>query len=212
MSKRKATKASKQARSKVAAKAQRASEAVVRSRRHLRLVAPASTKPSPMLHSKPDAAVLEEAKIAIAAPEKPTIASQDDSQRTMSENDITKAWNVFSPTANIGGYQTMLSEAAAAYMKLAFESAQRLARIKSPLEIPGLFRDEATRDLPKFDCSQPEFAMRASDRRKVITSMMARVGARRSPLAQDDQAASRRCSGADMGSGAGLNVWTPLSQ
>jgi hypothetical protein len=54
--------------------------------------------------------------------------------------------------------------------------------------------------------------MRASDRRKVITSMMARVGARRSPLAQDDQAASRRCSGANMGSGAGLNVWTPLSQ
>jgi hypothetical protein len=54
--------------------------------------------------------------------------------------------------------------------------------------------------------------MRASDRRKVITSMMARVGAKRSPLAQDDQAASRRCSGANMGSGAGLNVWTPLSQ
>jgi hypothetical protein len=73
-------------------------------------------------------------------------------------------------------------------------------------------RDEATRDLPNFNCSQPQFAMRASDRRKVITSMMARVGARRSALAQDDQAASRRCSGADMGSGAGLNVWTPLSQ
>jgi hypothetical protein len=150
MSKRKATKASKQARSKVAAKAQRASEAVVRSPRHLRLVARASTKPSPMLHSKPDAAVLEEAKIAIAAPEKPTIASQDDSQRTMSENDITKAWNVFSPTANIGGYQTMLSEAAAAYMKLAFESAQRLARIKSPLEIPGLFAELAMKQLAIF--------------------------------------------------------------
>jgi hypothetical protein len=94
MSKRKAARASKQAPSKVATKAQRASEAAVRSPkpRHLRSVAPASGESSPMVHSRTLAAVLEDPKIAIAAPEKPpTIASQDDSQRTMSENDITKA-------------------------------------------------------------------------------------------------------------------------
>jgi len=152
MSKRKTARASKQARSKVATKAQRASEAVVRSPkpRHLRSVAPASGDSSPKVHSRMSAAVLEDPKIAIAAPEKPKIASQDDSQRTMSQNDITKAWNVFSPTANIGGYQTMLSETAAAYMKLAFESAQRLAQIKSPLEIPGLFAEIAMKQLAIF--------------------------------------------------------------
>jgi hypothetical protein len=95
MSKRKAARASKQAGSKVATRAQRANEAVVRSSklRHLRSVGPASR--------------LEEPKVALAAPEKSSIASQDDSQRTMSENDIAKAPNVFSPTANAGVHQTI---------------------------------------------------------------------------------------------------------
>jgi hypothetical protein len=44
----------------------------------------------------------------------------------------------------------MLSETTAAYMKLAFESAQRLARIKSPLEIPGLFAELAMKQLAIF--------------------------------------------------------------
>src|SRR2546423_47352 len=104
MSKRQPAKASKQAHSKVAAKAQRASQAVVRSSkpRHLRSVAPAPAESSAVVHSRPDAAVLEKAATAIPVPEKTTMAaSHDESQRTMSDNDITKAFDAFSGMANV---------------------------------------------------------------------------------------------------------------
>ena len=49
--------------------------------------------------------------------------------------------------ANVGAYQRKLPEISQAYMQLTFEFAQRLARIKSPSEIPSVFAELATRQL-----------------------------------------------------------------
>ena len=153
MSKRKPAKVSKQAHSKVAAKAQRASQAVVRSSkpRRLRSVAPAPAESSAMVHSRPEAAVLEKPATAIPVPEKPTMAaSQDDSQRAMRNNDLTKAFDAFSGMANVGLYPRKLPEITQRYMQLAFEFAQRLAQIKSPFEVPSVFAELATKQLAIF--------------------------------------------------------------
>jgi hypothetical protein len=151
MSKSNSAKVTKQARSKVAMKAQRASEAVVRSpKQKLRSVASFSAESSPEVHSRPDATVFEKLTTAIPVPEKPTMASQDDSERTMRDSDLAKPFNVFSTMANVGAYQRRLPEVAQAYMQLPFEFAQRLAQIKSPFEIPSVFADLATKQFTIF--------------------------------------------------------------
>jgi hypothetical protein len=151
MSKRKRSNASsKQVRSKVAAKAQRASQAVVRSPkpRHLPAAAPSSAKPSPVLHTSPDAAVFEKPAMAASVSEKPTM--QDNGQPIMRQNDLVKAFNVFSATTNVAAYQRKLPEFAQAYMQLGFEFAQRLAQIKSPFEIASVFAELAPKQLAIF--------------------------------------------------------------
>lgn len=147
MSKRKASKASsKQARGKVAAKAQQASQAVVRSPKPRRLpsVAPTSAESSTVLPTSPDAAVFETPATATSVPEKPTMASQD-GPPTMRQNDLMKAFNVFSATTNLAAYQRKLPELAQAYMQLGFEFTQRLAQIKSPFEFASVFAELATK-------------------------------------------------------------------
>jgi hypothetical protein len=127
MSKSKSAMASKPVGSrKPAAKLQRARQAVVRS-------------------AKP-----EKPPTAIPVPEKPMMVSDNASQRAMRQNDLTKAFNVFSATANVGAYQRKLPEIAQAYMQLAFQFAQRLAQIKSPFEMPGVFAELATQQLAIF--------------------------------------------------------------
>jgi hypothetical protein len=152
MSKSNSAKVTKQARSKVAMKAQRASQAVVRSPKHgnLRSVASFSAESSPEVHSRPDATVFEKPTTATPVPEKPTVASQDDTERTMRDGDLAKPFNVFSTMANVGAYQRRLPEVAHAYMQLPFEFAQRLAQIKSPFEIPRVFADLATKQFIMF--------------------------------------------------------------
>jgi hypothetical protein len=152
MSKHKAAKTSpKQARSKVAAKAQRASQAVVRSpkTRQLRSVAPTATETSPALPTSVDAADFEKPATATSVAEKPTIVSQDKGQPTTRQDDLLKGFNVFSATANAAAYRKM-PELAQAYMQLGFELAQRLAQIKSPFEIAGIFAEVATKQLAVF--------------------------------------------------------------
>jgi hypothetical protein len=146
MSKRKASKASsKQARGKVAAKAQQASQAVVRSPkpRHLRSVAPTSTESSTVLPTNPDAAVFETPATATSVPVKPTMASQD-GPSTMRQNDLMKEFNVFSATANVAAFQRKLPELAQAYVQLGFELT-RLFQIKSPFEFASVFAELATK-------------------------------------------------------------------
>jgi hypothetical protein len=59
----------------------------------------------------------------------------------MRQNDLMKAFNVFSATTNVAAYQRKVPEFAQAYMQLGFEFAQRLARIKSPFEIASVFAE-----------------------------------------------------------------------
>ena len=144
MSKRKPAKASKQSRSKVAPKAQRARQAVVRSPkpRPTRTTAARSNEPLPgMLMDSPlEAAVLERPMPALPFVESPAIVSQGASQRT-TRDDSTKPFEVFSAAANLGLYQTKLPELAQANMQLAFEFAQRIMQVTSPLEFPSLLSE-----------------------------------------------------------------------
>ena len=140
MSKRKPAK-------KVAAKAQRSRQAVVRSPRpsHVRLVAAGSNKTQLNAESAPDAPLLEQAALlehaaeGLPAVESPAIASQDETRHTMSENDFAKAFDVFAP--NTPEYLAKLPEIAQANMQLAFEFAQRFAQIKSPFQIPSVLSE-----------------------------------------------------------------------
>ena len=141
MSKRKRATASKHARSpKIAAKAQRATQAIVRSPKvRLRSVAANSAKssPKPRNNSKPVAPLA----IAVAPPpvaplviENPVTALQEDFKKTMTVNSLSKGFDLSSATANVRAYQAKLLEMAQANMTFAFEFSQRLAAIRSPLE------------------------------------------------------------------------------
>ena len=130
MSKRKPATASKRARSpKITAKAQRATQAIVRSPKvRLRSVtgsAETSTnRPNDLKPLTPRAPLVEN-----AGP-----APQDDSAQTMTVNNLSKGFDSSSAVANVRAYQTKLLEMAQANMTLAFEFSQRLATIKSPVE------------------------------------------------------------------------------
>jgi hypothetical protein len=126
MSKRKPATASKHAHStKIAA--QRANQAIIRSPKNspLRSVAAGSTESPPERHdSKQEAPLVE----------KPATTFQDDCKQTMTDNDSKKGFVFSSATANVRAYQAKLLEMAQANMQLAFEFAQRLATIRSPVE------------------------------------------------------------------------------
>src|SRR4051812_17552263 len=118
---------------KVAAKAQRARQAVVRSPRpsHVRLVAAGSNKTQVNADSVPDAPILEQARAALPAVESPSMAAQDNSQRGMSDNESANpfdqfpaaqhaAFRLFPAAPQAPAYLTKLPEIAQANMKLGF--------------------------------------------------------------------------------------------
>jgi len=153
MSKRKQTNASKQARSKVAGKAQRARQAVVRSPKpsQVRSIAATSNELPPKLHEDPTPeAAFEKFMAALPSTENPGIASQDHSQRSTRDNDLAKALEVFSGTANVWTYQRKLTEIAQANMLLALEFTQRLAQIKSPFELPSVLSELTLKQFAMF--------------------------------------------------------------
>jgi hypothetical protein len=133
MSKRKPATKSKHSRGpKIAAKAQRVAQAVVRSPKDNRLpsVGAASTESLPERHDEqealvgdPTAAFQQEARL------EPATALQDERN-----NDSTKGSDFSSATANVRAFQAKLLEVAQANMQFAFEFAQRLATIRSPVE------------------------------------------------------------------------------
>jgi hypothetical protein len=136
MSKRKPATASKHARSpKIAAKAQRAAQAVIRSPkdRRLRSAGPGAAESPP---KRPDDSEQEAPLV-----ENPVTASQDDCKQTMTDSDAKKGTNFSSATANVRAYQAKLQEMAQANMQFAFEFAQRLATIRSPVEFPSVIAE-----------------------------------------------------------------------
>jgi hypothetical protein len=139
MSKRKTAKASRHAASpKIAAKAQRANQAIVRSpkQRH-RSVAVGSTQSPTKLQKDPN----QEAPLI----ENPATAFQDDHKPA-----VRVGFDLSSATANVRAYQAMLQRTAQANMQFAFEFFQRLATIKSPFEIPSVIAELTSKQMTMF--------------------------------------------------------------
>jgi Phasin protein len=153
MSKRKPATASKHAYSpKIAAKAQRATQAVVRSTKDglLRPVGVRSTESPPKRHDDSQ----QEALLV----ENPVTALEDDSKQAMTDNDSNKGVDFSSATANVRAFQAKLLEIAQANMQFAFEFAQRLATIRSPVEFPSVFAEFTGKRIAMFRKHSTELA------------------------------------------------------
>ena len=134
MSKRNPATKSKHSRGpRIAAKAQRVAQAVVRSPKdnRLRSVGAALTESLPERRNEQEALVGDPATAfqQEALLEHPATALQDDRN-----NDSAKGFDFSSATANVRAFQAKLLEMAQANMQFAFEFAQRLATIRSPVE------------------------------------------------------------------------------
>jgi hypothetical protein len=137
MSKRKPATASKHAhRPRIAAKAQRAVQEIVRSPkdRHLRSDGAGSTESPPQPHDE------------TALGENTAAALQE-----LTQDDAKKGTDLLSSaTANVRAYQAKLLEIAQANMQFAFEYAQRLATIRSPVELPGIMAEFTSMRIAMF--------------------------------------------------------------
>ena len=153
MSKRTPATASKHARSpKIAAKAQRAAQTIVRSPKISRSVAASSAESSPKPHnndSKPTAPL---------AIENPVTALQEDVSHTMSDNSLSKGFDLSSATANVRANQAKLLEMAQANMTFAFEFSQRLATIRSPVEFFTVIAEFTCKRMAMFGKYSTEIA------------------------------------------------------
>ena len=146
MSKRSPAAASKHARTpKIPAKAQRAKPAVVKgpklSARRVVEAGPAES-PSKVHNTSEQAAhgVAIPAPAFQAAPlvENPAAALQAPLKPAMTSNASNRGFDFSSATANLQAYQAKFLDMALANMQFAFELTQRLATIRSPLDILGV--------------------------------------------------------------------------
>ena len=161
MSKRKPATASKRARSpKIAAKAQRANQAIVRSPKvRLRAVATGSAEPSFKRHS--DSKPMASPPVRPVAPpaiENPVTAIQEEFKKTMPVNSLSKGFDLSAATANVRAYQAKLLEMAQANMTFAFEFSQRLATIRSPLEFLNVIAEFTSKRIAMFGKYSKEMA------------------------------------------------------
>ena len=137
MSKRKPATAQKRTRSpKNAAKAQRAKQAIVRSPKDSRPRSVAAES-SPRRHN--------DAKQEAPLVESPAAALQDDFKQTMRDG-----FDFSSATASVRAYQAKLLEMAQANMQFALEFAQRLATIRSPLELLRVIEELTSKRMAMF--------------------------------------------------------------
>jgi hypothetical protein len=167
MSKRTPAKSSKHARSpKIAAKAQRAAQTIVRSPKINRSVAASSAESSPKPHndSKPTAPFAIENPVT-ALQENPVTALQEDVSHTMTDNSLSKGFDLSSATANVRAYQAKLLEMAQANMTFAFEFSQRLATIRSPVEFFTVIAEFTSKRIAMFGKYSTEMAELSTKRR-----------------------------------------------
>jgi hypothetical protein len=145
MSKRKAATTSKPARSsRTAAKAQRANQAIVRSPKHSRLrsVAVGSIESSSKSH--------DGSKQEVPLIESPATALQDAFKQTMRDTELQKGFDFSSATATAQAYQAKLLGMAQANMQFALEFAQRLAAIRSPIELLRVIEELTSKRIAMF--------------------------------------------------------------
>ena len=159
MSKRKPTTASKHARNpKIAAKAQRATQAIVRSPKvRLRSVAANSAESSPKPRNNSKSVAPLAMPVAPHVIENPVTALQD-FKKTMAVNSLSKGFDLSSVTANVRAYQAKLLEMAQANMTFAFEFSQRLATIRSPLEFLNVIAEFTSKRIAMFGKYSKEMA------------------------------------------------------
>jgi Phasin protein len=148
MSKRKLATASKRARNpKMATRAQRNKQAIVRSPKdRLRLVTAGSIESPAKLH--------DESKQEAPIVEKRVDALPDVSQ--MRHSDPTKGFVL--ATANMGAYHAKLLEMMQANMQFAFEFGLRLATIRSPIEYFAVIAEFVSRRIDMFGKYSREIA------------------------------------------------------
>ena len=159
LSNRKPAKASKHARSpnkpKRATQARatqaRAAQAIVRSPRNNRLRPVAADSDESSLERHNDAN--QEARLV----ENPAIALQDDYKQPVTDSDPEKS--PFSlATASVQAYQAKLLEVTQANMQFAFEFAQRLAAIRSPVEYLSVIAAFTSKRIDMFRKHSKEIA------------------------------------------------------
>jgi hypothetical protein len=171
MSKRRPVMASKHT-PKIAAKAQRAAQTVVRSPKASRIppVETGSTETAPKRHNdakqeallvENPATTLQEGVLAENAAtarllENPPTALQGDCKQTMT--DSKKGFDFSSGAASVPAYQAKLLEMAQANMQMAFESTQRLAAIRSPVEFLGVIAEFSSKRIAMFQKYSKEMA------------------------------------------------------
>jgi hypothetical protein len=168
MSKRKSSKQSHNP--KMAAKAQRAAQAIVKSPsgRSLRSLGPGSIEPSPtdkeaeqFLHDQVTALEAESPDDPQQeAPVGETLgtALRDDCKQTMTSNGSKTALDFSSPAADVRAYQQKLLEIAQANMQFTFEFAQRLLMITSPLECVSVVLEFTNKRVAMFQKYSKEMA------------------------------------------------------
>jgi hypothetical protein len=161
MSKRKPATASKHAgHPKISAKAQRAAQAIVRSPKdgRIRSAGEGENQSSPKpVNGKQEA--LESPETALQDDYNQTVtALQDDFEQTVTDSEAKKLASVSLASANAGAYQAKLLEMAHANMQLAFEFAQRIATMRSPVEFPGVILEFAGKRIAMFGNYSREMA------------------------------------------------------
>jgi hypothetical protein len=85
-------------------------------------------------------------------------ALQDDCGQTATDSDAKKLTSVSLASVNVGAYQAKLLEMAHANMQFAFEFAQRIATMRSPVEFPGVIFEFTGKRIAMFGNYSREIA------------------------------------------------------
>jgi hypothetical protein len=94
-----------------------------------------------------------------------TTLEADRKIQIMADDAAKKGFDLSSATANVRAYQAKLQEIAQADMRFAFEFAQRLAAIRSPIEFPRLIAEFTGKRIAMFMGYSREIAELSTGRR-----------------------------------------------
>jgi hypothetical protein len=152
MSKRKPATTSKRARPKIAARAQRNKQAVVRSPKDnpQRSIGAGSTESPAKLD--------DDSKREVPVVESPAAAVQDGFGEKIRDNNPKKGFDFSLATAHVQAYQAKLLEIAQANMQFAFEFGPRFATIRSPFEFFSLIAEFTSRRIDMLQKQSKEMA------------------------------------------------------
>jgi hypothetical protein len=168
MSKRKPPPSKRARSSTIEAKAQRATQAIVKSpkvSRHYSVVADAIEPPQRRNEPEQESLLVKNPTAALhpnEAKQEPLLVensatAEDDSKQKMNK-DSKKTFDFSSATANVRAYQAKLLEVAQANLQFAFEFAQRLAAVRSPLEFLSVTAEFTSKRIAMFQKYSKELA------------------------------------------------------